>query len=235
MSGPDPGHINGAVFIPNCIAVRLIWKLSNGKQVSNVVHGAYTGAPPTLAQGDVDALGSTLKANFTSTMATYMSNQTQLVAVGIRDMAAFNRPDGTQVGRGEFISAGSPAAGADGTNKALPVNVAFVITLTTGLAGPQNRGRIYYGGWSSLADNSDSTVLQVAADSAKNFTTDLKTALSGFTPSLVLSLAHPARAAYDSLKPPFTHHAARGAGTVTVNDIRYRDLVWDTQRRRIRL
>lgn len=222
----DPGHIRGAVFIPNCASVRLIWTLPNGKTASNILHGSYTTAPPrtqTWINGLFTAI--TTGTAFTTHMSS-LSPQCRLTAVAVRDMAQTTNPPG---GWTEIRSNLGAVAGT-GTGDALPANVSYVVSLKTDHRGQQSRGRIYLPGFTEAQNTATGDCLSTTGDACVAFVGNVSSAMTAN--ALTLCIAQPARQAYDSPVPPFTHHDARNAGTVQVNSILKLNDHWDSTRLR---
>lgn len=225
----DPGRIPGAVFIPGVAAVRLIWTLQSGKQANNVLHAKFS-PPLTLTQTIVNNLFAAVTTAFTSSlMANYIHATVQLTALGIRDLSPV---PGSSFGYGEWESNITGINGAAAAGVPIPSNVSFVVSLETGLSQQANRGRVYIPGWSSVAEDGTGKILQACAEAAVLFIEDVKTALHNGPPVLDLCIAHPARQAYTGRAGAL--HPARAADSVPVVSEGYRDLIWDTQRRRVR-
>jgi hypothetical protein len=217
----DPGRIPGPVTIPQCAQVRLFWTLGNGKTVTNVLHGAYTGSfNPTVTMAD--QLQTAMNAALTSSnLAGQLHNSTALFGVGLRDISAAHTT--------EFLSNQTSQPGT-GTGTALPPQTALVVTLRTGLAGQGGRGRVYIPGWASIADVGNGVATVAATSAAQSFINTFSTAINQTGIALTFVIAHPARAAYTGKTG--TAHAARPASTVPITGIFVENAVWDTQRRR---
>lgn len=229
MPSEDQGHIPGPVYIPNCIAVRLHWRLPNQKTAFNVLHARYASVP-TFTQASLNSLFSAITASFVSTGLTgNLDTQTRLVAVGLRDM----RQD--SVSGSGFSEVTSNNAGVDGSGAGpagpLPHQTAFVVTLRTGFSGQANRGRVYIPGFHASADDGTGRATEAAALNCVEFITGVQAALNA--QSFTLAIGKPARQEYTGATGVV--HPARPASTATVQTITYRDLVWDTQRLRSHL
>jgi len=221
----DPGHIPGPVFIPNCASVRLIWTLANQKQASNVLHGRYTTAPPRT-QTWINGLYAAITAAFaTSGLDDDISAAVTLNAVGVRDMAQTTPPGGWAEIRSNVD--GVPGNAADDP---LPANVSYVVSLKTDGRGQGARGRVYLTGFTEAANDDPGVCDDDVSTRCVQFITGVGAAMQ--SNGLTLAIAHPARAAYDSPVPPFTHHNARGADTVLVNNITKLNNIWDSTRLR---
>lgn len=221
----DPGHIPGAVFIPNCASVRIIWTLHNGKIASNVLHGSYTTAPPRT-QAWINGLFTAVTTAFSaSAHNASISTATTLSAVAVRDMAQTTPPGGWA----EIRSNLPGVAGAEGGNP-LPANVSYVVSLKSDRRGQAARGRVYLPGFTEDQNTIDGTADPDSGNAAVDFIGRIQGALS--SNGLILAIAHPARQEYNSPVPPNTHHDARAAGTVTVNSILKLNDNWDSTRLR---
>lgn len=220
----DEGHIPGPVFIPNCAAIRLLWDLPNGKRATNVLHATHTGSPPST-QTAVNALYTAISTALTSSgLAAALANTTDLVGVGVRNMA----DNGSGQGFSEATSNLGATPGTGGTN-ALPPNVSFVVTLRTGLSRQANRGRVYLPGFVEETNNAPGGII---TDTAKNAAVDFIGRVSAAltAASMTLCIAHPARKSYQG--DTGTQHPARSAGTVTVTSILALNNIWDSTRLR---
>lgn len=221
----DPGHIPGAVFIPNCASVRLIWSLPNGKTANNVLHASYT-SPPLRTQAYVNTLYTAITtATATTTHRSSLSPLCALQAVAVRDMAQTDPPGGWTETRSNL-----GAVNGTGTGDPLPPNVSYVVSLKTDRRGQASRGRVYLTGFTEAQNTPGGDCLNTTGDACVAFIGAVQTAMAGS--GLTLAIAHPARNAYDSPTPPFTHHDARGAGTVVVNSILKLNDHWDSTRLR---
>lgn len=222
----DPGRIPGKVFIDNCVAIRLFWKLANGKIAFNVLHASYVATPP-LTEAYVEALQTTIEGALnTSTWPTSLDVETKLQAVGIRDM----REDQPDVGLAEWVSSGGGVNGTGVGGGPLPFQLAFVVSLKTGFAGQANRGRVYLPGLHSSCMTTDGLIDDGDKNSAVNFIKGIRDSIDN--QGLTLCIAHPARQAYTGRDG--TAHPARDADTVAVTNIVALDNTFDTQRLRAR-
>lgn len=227
---PDLGHIPGAVYIPQCMAIRLFWRLPNTKTAFNVLH-CRIATPPSLSQAYVDAFFTDVLTAYTASgLPGHQDVETRLTNVGLRNMAR----DTTGFGFGEWVSANTGASGSAGPGGGpLPAQISFVVSLKTGFSGQANRGRVYIPGFHSSADDGNGSASDDTAADCVDFITRIGQMLTAR--AMPLAIAHPARAAYTSPKPPFTEHEARPAGVVNVTGITKLNNVWDTQRLRSHL
>ena len=224
----DPGHIKGPVFIPNCLQVRLIWRLANQKEANNVLHFSYAADPPrtqTFANQIYSLVQTALTGSgHINSLAQVMSFQ----AVALRDMQPTNPPGGYA----EIRSNLAALAGGTDTDP-LPANVSFVVSLRTERRGQANRGRVYLTGFHEDTNDASGVPTDDAKNAAVDFIGRIDTAMQAL--GYHLGIGHAARAAYDSPVPPFTHHDARAPGVVDVISITAIDQVWDSTRLRNKL
>lgn len=220
----DLGHIPGPIFIPNCCAVRLYWKIPNGKTVFNVLHASYEGIPG-LSEEFVEGLQTDIEAALqTSGWLSSMDTETVLAKIGIRDM----RDVGGGTGLSEWVSSGGGVPGTATGGGPMPAQIAFVVSLKTGLAGQANRGRVYLPGINTTTQDPNGLMKGPNGDSAVQFIRNVRGALTDS--GLTLAIAHPARQHYVGRNGQ--DHPARDADTVAVTNIVSLNLVYDTQRLR---
>lgn len=222
----DAGRIPGPYNIPSVLEIKCQMLLPNSKQTFFIVHGAYTSQPASI-QSVATALFGSISAAWGTNLASLAATATQFQNVYVRDMTAFTNP--VSVGTGTAV----PGTSA---SPAMPVNAAIVITEQVVTRGRGAKGRIFLGGWATNADAGGGVISAAAQTGLNAFCTALFNAITG--QSLTPCVAQPARQAY--LGVTGTSHAARGSagppptGThVNVSTYLLRDLVWDTQRRRI--
>lgn len=215
----DGGHIPGAVVIPNCIQVRLIWTLPNTKTVYNVMHASVAGgftATGAVAQAAFTALVAA--AGWTSWKAQVNSGVT-LAGLDLRDMRALNQP---------IVGSTTGAQAGTGAGTALPPGDALVVTLRTAQAGRGFRGRVYLPGLDSGALAAGGVASGTATTNATAFVTAVQTALTGQGMTLAIGQAH--RQQYTGTKGAV--HPDRPAAVVPVTLILVRNTIIDHQRRR---
>src|SRR4029450_12161621 len=169
----DPGHIPGAVYIPNCLAIRLFWTLPNAKQAFNVLHAHYD-TPPAFNQPQANRLFPTICTAFTgSGIATRLDSETHLTNAGFRDM----RQGTDGFGYGEWVSNNTGVSGRATAEDPPPPQIAFVVSLKTGRSGQANRGRVYLPGFNAAAGDGTGRALQATADDAVDFVEAVSAAL----------------------------------------------------------
>lgn len=119
--------------VPNCVQARLIWQEDNGAVAQNVFWHATTSVP-TLA--DMEAIGSTWGELMTEAgLVPTITNNWALSNVAMRSMS---EEEGLQL----TYNAGMPISGTS-TEDAVPDQVAYTVTWSTGIAGRSARGRTY--------------------------------------------------------------------------------------------
>lgn len=216
---PDPGRIAGAVTIPACIQVRLIWSLPNGKTAYNVLHASVAGGfAPTVAIADAIFTALKAAAGWTSWKARVNSG-ISLTGVDLRDMRVTNQP---------LISSTSGASAGTGAGTALPPGDAICVTLRTAGAGRGFRGRVYLPGLDTGALASGGVAAAGTVTDSAAFVTAVQSALSAS--SMTLAIAQPARAAYTGSTGAI--HLARSPAVQPVTSIVTRNNIIDHQRRR---
>lgn len=221
----DPGHIPGPVYIPAVVAVRLMWRLTNGKQANNILHASYV-TPPVIDTAFVNALFTSLTTGAGPVaLLALISSQVKLEAVGVRNMANSGTP-GT--GYGEVISSSTPVAGTDAASDPLPATVSAVVSLKTGFSGQANRGRIYFTGFTEASNTSAGKINGALNTALVGYVTAIDAAFD--SRSLTFCIAHPARQAYTGSAG--AEHPARAAGNVAVTSWNTLNTEWDTTRLR---
>src|SRR5258708_26257060 len=182
---PDLGRIAGPIVIPNAIEVDLVWNLTSGKQVKNVLHGqvaAGFNATAAIAQAVYAAIIAS--ASWTA-WKPFVNANASLAAVNLRALRTATMPVVTSTG------AATPGTGIA---TALPPGASLVISERTAQAGRGFRGRVYLPGLdssllvaatgaASAAGNTAGANLMRAVSTARNS--------RGLTPSI----ANPARPA----------------------------------------
>jgi len=223
----DLGHIKGPVFIPNVAAIRLVWQLPSGKKAANVLHAQFA-TPPTVTQAFVNALFTSLTTGTGwSNHAGALHTTTLLTALGFRDMTQVS----TGVGHAEVLSTVTAVPGTAAASDPLPANVAFVVSLKTGLSLQANRGRVYLPGFAESANDTTGHASTTVVSNAVAWVTQIQTVLAA--QSLNMCIAHPARKAYTG--DAGAAHADRPAGFVVVQQVLALNSIWDSTRLRSRL
>ncbi len=217
---PDLGRIAGPIVIPNAIEVDLVWNLTSGKQVKNVLHGqvaAGFNATAAIAQAVYAAIIAS--ASWTA-WKPFVNANASLAAVNLRDLRTANMPVVTSTG------AATPGTGIA---TALPPGASLVISERTAQAGRGFRGRVYLPGLdSSLLVAATGAASAAGNTAAVNFMTAVSTALTAS--GITLSIANPARAAYVGRKGRAI--AARANAIINVTSMVARLTALTSQRRR---
>jgi hypothetical protein len=215
----DQGLIAGPKLVDNCAEITLFFSLGDGKTGHIILGGRYI-PPFSGTQVEANAILSSLTGTAAWTaLAQHLSPQTSLHQVGIRDINTKENPT--------ILSTVTEHVGTS-TGVDMPNEVALVITLSTGKAGPRYRGRMYMPGWATTALGANNLVNAAAVTALQNWAGTIQSSLngSGFTWCLAL----PARNGYTSAttgrvfdpRPKETPSIIQ----TTVNNH------WDSQRRR---
>jgi hypothetical protein len=220
-----------ALQIPGGAQVRLIWTISGGGLMINVL-GAVVSGTPTFGQAHANALGSAIKGAF-SGGALIGQTHTSVVlnSIGVRDLRSPNLT--------EFLDQGATVAGT-GTGDALPRAVALVITLRTALSGPRYRGRIYLGGFSETQNDADATASAALVAAGVSFVGSIQTAMAanGLTMGVISRPMEPYTVTTTFERNDGTTdttvktHEGRPGQVNAVTLIQARNDTWDSQRRR---
>jgi hypothetical protein len=215
----DGGRIPGPAAVPNVIEIACTVILPNQKTSRMTFHGAYATTPPAMATL-AGALWTSLSTAWGSNLGALMATSTSFTNVFVRDMTNVTNP--------VFQGTGTAVAGT-GAGAAMPVNNALVMTENVNQRGRGSKGRVYLGGWIVTADAGAGLATAAAQTAINNFGTAVANAINAQT--LTPCVAQPARQQYQGVTG--TVHPARGASHVAVTSYVCRDLIWDTQRRRI--
>lgn len=225
----DAGRIPGPWNCPGVIEIKCQMVLPNSRQSFWTVHGFYSGTAPnvqTVATALFGSISSAWNTNVAS-LCPAGPPATQFQNVYCRDMSSFSNP--------VFTGTGTAVSGTS-ASVAMPVNAAIVLTEQIASRGRGMKGRIFLGGFATNADAGGGVISNTAQTGLNAFCTALFNAITAQT--LTPCVAQPARQQY--LGVTGTLHSARGSagpppvGThVNLTAYVLRDLVWDTQRRRI--
>jgi hypothetical protein len=228
----DAGRIPGVWSCPSTLEIRLQSILPNGKLMFYKWFGVYSAPPPNM-QTLCNTLFTNLTGQWTTNLAAYMHANTACQQLYIRDMALPTN----QVF--QVTPAPTAVAGTGGAAVAMPENAAIVMTASIASRGRGMKGRTYLGGWVQSADVTTGGISATVQTAINTFGTGIISVLNA--QSLTASLAQAPRNAYMGVTG--TSHVARGTpaaggnppqGThVTVLSWYCRDLIWDTQRRRV--
>jgi hypothetical protein len=215
----DPGHIGGAIVIPNCVRVILRWSLTNGKTAHNVIAGQVGASfTPTAAIAEAIRAGLVAGSNWTS-YAGFLASTTALAGVDIQDLRSTTAT---------IVSSTGASTPGTSVSAAVPGEVSAVVTVKTNMRGPAGRGRIYLTGFATNGLGAGDLISGGLQGAISVFINNLSTAFTG--QGITPGLAQPARNAYTGSTG--TSHPARVASVVTPVTFAQRDQHWDTQRRR---
>lgn len=199
-------------FVPAPNIVKIAWFYTlNGEPAMNRLHVNLLTAEPTA--GDCATLAAAAADWWVTTAAPLVSVNMSLREVQAVSLAVQNGPQAT-------FSAGLPQVGAVGGDS-LPGNVAFCISLRTGLSGRSARGRWFWGG---LAEG------QVTANVVNSgVVTSIVSAIDGLINAIEALSAIPTIVSYVS------NNAPRVGGPVYFNitDALAVDAIVDSQRGRL--
>lgn len=215
----SPGYHHGHLLIPNTLQIRLRWTLPNGKFAHNVLHGIVDGGLDNsvlLANSIYDAIAG---SGETTTYLDFLSSETSLDFVDIRDVRTENQT--------LYQSEGAALPGT-GTGNALPEEVSLVVTLRSALAGPAHRGRVYLTGFDDSVLDVDGHCVSGCATAARNFVVAISGAL--LANGVALGIGHRGHDEYTNSAGNTV--LAELPGTDLVTSILVRDNVFDSQRRR---
>lgn len=215
----DAGRIPGPANCPNVMEIRCWFNMPNGKIVSGALHGwAATLPPPTVALANT--LFSALSSAWSTNLGTYMHTGAVFTSVVLRDMTSFTNP--------LFQSTSASVAGT-GTGAAMPESNAIVLTENLNVRGRGAKGRFYLSGWVQSADVTTGGISTTVQTAINTMGTAWLNAIN--TNGLTACIAQLHRQQYMGYTG--TVHADRPPGHPNVTSYVCRDLVWDTQRRRI--
>jgi hypothetical protein len=218
----DAGRISGPASCANVCEIMGTWTLPNGR----VIHGAFHGwaSPlPSMSVGLANTLFGAFSSAWSTNLATYMHTGTSFNGVAIRDMTSPTNPI--------FLSTSAAVAGTSSSTVAMPESMAIVLTENLNVRGRGAKGRVYLGGWSQSADVTTGGISSTVQAALNAFGTAV---LNGINSNgMIACLAQVPRQQYIGYSG--TNHPARPAGHPVVSSYTCRDLVWDTQRRRVQL
>jgi len=215
----DAGRIPGPAVIAGCIEVIMNWTATNGRIIHTILHGRNLGTF-TPSAASAQTLFAAISGNWSTNLALYSPTASQLTGLTVRDMSASTNL--------AFLSTGAAVSGTS-ASPGLPIQTALVLTANIAARGRGAKGRAYLPNWATNADAGNGLAIGAVGTALAAFGTAL---LSNFSASgLTSTIAKPARAHY--LGFTGTDHPARNAAMVDVNSWTARDLVFDTQRRRV--
>lgn len=196
-----------SLVIPNTVEMRLVYTNGGADYAVNVLH--YDA--PTSFGVDAGSV-ATIAAAVAVAWDTGAISQRDLTAdnvslsrVGLRDLRSPNLP---------LLESAVNVAGL-AANDPMPQQTACCVTLRTALAGRSYRGRVYLPGYAEGQNDSNGNPVANVRTAAVNFMTDMMSLSQGAN-TLLLGVA-----------------SKTLLETNIVTSVEVRDLVWDTQRRRL--
>jgi len=214
----DGGRIPGSAEITNCVEVKMIFTLANGKQASVRTYGTHEGTF-VASTAIANQLFTPIANAWVTRLNPYLNPTVTFTALSVRDM--------TSSTNAEYRST-LPAVPSTGTGDAMPQDVALVLTAEGLERGRGAKGRLYMPGWSESANAGGGIASAAVVSALTNFGTDLRTQLNAV--ALTSAIAKPARAQYQGLTGAI--HDARPAHATQVTAYVCQNGEWDTQRRR---
>jgi hypothetical protein len=213
----DGGRIPGIAEITNCVEIIMRFTGSNSKTGSVRTFGSHEGSF-VASQAMANQLFNALKAHWNTRLST-MLNAISFINLSVRDMTIATNP--------EWIS-DTPAQVIPASGTSMPNDVSLVLTAATRERGRGANGRMYFWGWSTLADAGLGQATQAAQDGLTGFGSDIMLELNAV--ALNACVGKPHRQEYIGLTG--AHHDERPAHIAQVIAYACRDKEWDTQRRR---
>lgn len=194
-------------MIPDTVECRLVYTNGGADYAVNVLHYKV---PPAfiVSSGNVAALAPFIATAWDTgavSQRDLTADNVSLDRVGLRDLRAANLP---------LLEATLGLAGF-AVNDPMPQQTAYCITLRTNFAGRSFRGRVYLPGYAEGQNDSLGNPVANVRTAGVNFMTDMMAHTIGAN---TLQLAVMSRTLVTS---------------TVVTSVEGRDLVWDTQRRRL--
>jgi hypothetical protein len=220
----DAGRIPGPVDNVPAWEILLIWQITaTGRQYHTTLNGGYTGTSPAVTVANANTIQSGIFSSYTTNIASFQPSDRTLQALWIRDMSSHTNP---------YVLATGAAVPGTSASIAMPENAAVVLTENVNVRGKGAKGRLYIPNWATNADAGGGVIAAAVQTGLNAWGTAIVSAIQGVT-GLTAAVAKPARQAYIGVTG--TSHPARAAGWSQVLSYTCRDLVWDTQRRRVQL
>jgi hypothetical protein len=218
------------LVVANAALVNLYW-VNAGQLTINTLAARHA---PSLVfnQALADALGSAIKAGFTTNLVSMMPPQTQLVRVGIRNVAAAAQP--------EFKDSGAAVPGS-AAGDALPPQTAMCLTFRTASAGKSFRGRMYLSGFAETQNDANGRIASAAATAALAFVGSIRSAMTANAlthavlsrPSFQVVIVETTTFSDGSTQTrTLSRQLAKPGGITDVTLVENRNLFWETQRKR---
>ena len=164
--------------VPDTLRCEFVWTLGAIDWAVNVLHFT-TGVGVDLTQSDVDAMATSIGADFTaSTVRSLYPSTVSLARIRVRDL----RTDGNEVLSGAIALPGTAVGDL------LPVQTCVCTTLRTSLHSRSGRGRVYWPAPAETANASNGTVSTGTANAFQTFTQNLFLVPCGALGDVVLSV-----------------------------------------------
>jgi hypothetical protein len=218
----DAGRIPGPYNNAGVVEVLGQWTLPNGKIIHGAVYG-YAATPPAVNVALANTIFGALSSAWSTNLATYMHTGTSFNSVTLRDMTSSSNPIA--------VSTSAGVAGTSASTVAMPESMAIVMTENLAIRGRGAKGRLFLGGWAQSADVTTGAISSAVQTAINAMGTAWLSALNTNIGQACINQAP--RQQYIGFTG--TTHPARPAGHPSVTAYTCRDLVWDTQRRRVQL
>lgn len=183
-----------SLVIPNCVQVRLLWRLSNTPWAVNVLN--FTVGALTVDQTLADSIRTAVQTAYTggvTPLRGQVHTTWSLSEIGVRDIRVANQP--------EYRSVLGTAAGTAGGDR-LPPTMAAKVMLRTALAGKSYRGAVFVPGWAEGGNDSSGQMAGATTASSRGFVQGVGTGLAG------LGLTHVvASRLHDTTQPVTTYQS----------------------------
>lgn len=211
-----------AGFVPSPNTIRVLWHITtHGRPQLYVTHAEYSLAGP-LNPNIGETIWSTFKTSFGTAELPQWATTFSMDGVEVIDIRGPNNPG---------VPSTSASVVGTGAAVGLPDQVSIVVTLRTNLTGRSFRGRVYTIGYTTTAVDATGSITTGARDAALTVVNAMKAgiAASGGT-FAIRSPAKPDRPSKPGGTLPATVYAITPVSTFEV-----RDLIFDTNRRRVDL
>jgi hypothetical protein len=215
----SPGYIAGPLVIPETVQVRLKWFLPNGRTATNVFHGIVADGFANSVIACNFVYGAIAAWGDIDTYFDFLASTTSFLGVDIRDIRTPAQ---------SIMESDGAAVPGTGTGNALPEEVSLVCTLRTALAGRAHRGRTYLCGFDDSTLDAQGHAVSGLTASAQALVEQVQVGMTAA--GIAMGVGHRGHAEYVNEKGATV--AAELPGTDLVTQIRVRDNVFDSQRRR---
>jgi hypothetical protein len=209
--------------VNNAGLLRVIWSLGGTPFAVNVYGFSGTlAAPPTPALASSIATAMATRYG-TSGLPAMQHTSVSCTAIGIRDI---HRPSSPEI-PGTF----TPFSGT-GTGNLLPLQVSFCTTIRTAKAGRSFRGRSYIPGFAAAANDIAGHPVATVRSACQTWVTNIDASLADNGYQLAV-ISRPVWMEVDPPTIPPTFTLIREGAANDMTTVEGRDLIWDTQRRRL--